>query len=84
MSHPEICPICGQNWGKKKRKKADLPESIEEITTCVDCKFYERHNDNETDFGFCHRYPPSWEMADGKFIPKTVYNGNWCGEFKKR
>jgi hypothetical protein len=38
---------------------------------------------NENQFGTCHRYPP--DMGDGTYMknrPRMTNADNWCGEFK--
>ena len=61
---------------------------MSEKGACWRCAYFERDDEDEhTEDGFCHRYPPvPVSFCDGEEIATTtpgVYALGWCGEFKE-
>jgi len=64
--------------GKPSAIKVEQPK-------CLNCFYFRRYDDKESEFGICHRYAP---RPHDKYNSAThwpiVDEVNWCGEWKSK
>lgn len=55
---------------------------------CKLCAFYRKQEEDAmanvtVKLGYCHRWPPNgMEVAGKVWLPATVHENGWCGEFR--
>lgn len=64
-----------------ERANQESQETLERSENCGACRFYEPNLKIGSDFGTCHRHPPTPAGRTASFFP-AVKRGEWCGEFQ--